>query len=422
MDGVILFADDKIHTRSHENKLFNALKAELPVVGVHSRELAKKAVSSIGTFSAIIFDWQFEEENEDFDDIYAELGELGILKPSSKIDQTFDFLIKNDFYSLVYIYSDRNIEQEQYGNKLKDLYGERIKFSLKTNISKTKREKNRILRDIEHWKNKNAHLSIPLLWSSSINRHTQKIFKELSSTDKNWIKYIYDAAKSDGVSPELFVLDIFQYLLGEKIIEDKELVSAIRDYASKGIQGNENPESVARLFQKLFYTKISNDSPFMTGDICKIDETTFGIVTSPECDIREIKEINGQFDFLIFKLTDFDEYLKNTYTYEKVNFEAVNSNDKGKKRLGVISGLFNNGVLKKHFLPSLPIHNTTNKSILIDFSKDSRKINCQEAINYERNYKLNSPFIQQLRQRYIAYFGRVGVPALPEIVRLHNLK
>lgn len=40
-------------------------------------------------------------------------------------------------------------------------------------------------------------------------------------------------------------------------------------------------------------------------------------------------------------------------------------------------------------------------------------------LNKRYGYKLNSPYIHQLRQRYIAYIGRYGVPALPNSVRSH---
>lgn len=37
-------------------------------------------------------------------------------------------------------------------------------------------------------------------------------------------------------------------------------------------------------------------------------------------------------------------------------------------------------------------------------------------------YKLNAPYIHQLRQRYVAFFGKYGVPAIPQGLRDFNLK
>jgi len=426
MDGVILFADDKIHTGdSPESKFFNALKTELPVVGVHTIELAEKTTSSIGTFSAVIMDWQFDSEEDEY---FKEMG----VTPKSNV--SFDFLMKNDFYSLVYVYSERSdIEESQKGEDLKKKYKDRIRFSQKALVGDFESEKKRVLKEIEEWRNSQVHLTIPLQWSKSINRYTQKIFTELADADKNWIKYIYKAAENDGVSPELFVLDIFQYLLSERLIEDKELLDAIKTYSLEEINEESNPASVSKIFQTLFYTKISKNSPFMTGDICELNDNTFGIAITPECDISKLIKSKGCFYFIKFKESGFknhigfkggkkDENGKMIY-YKKSDFDKLET-----EQLNSLKQIFNQEEQKIHILPSFPEYQGANISVLANFSIDVEKLTYddlfdeQGKLKLERNYKLNSPFIQQLRQRYIAYFGRVGVPALPEIVRLHNLK
>ncbi|RYU94187.1 hypothetical protein [Emticicia agri] len=419
MDGVILFADDKIHkSKANERKLYDALKQELPIVAVHSLELAQKSILSIGTFSALILDWQFTDAEED-EIVLEDLEGIKIQKPSTKTDDpTYNFLVQNDFFSLVYIYSDKDIESEEYGNQLRAKYGDRIKFSKKDNISQTKKEKIRILKEIQEWKEANKHLVIAQSWSSTINKYTQKIFRELSSTDKNWIKYIYDSAKADGVSPEIFVLDIFQYLLSENLIKDETLLAEIRNYASQEIVGEQNHKSVSRLFQKLFYTEVLDTTPIMTGDIVKLDENSFGIIITPECDVKKLLDISGSFDLLRFSNERFNATLtrleatdskRTTLTIESKNFKNWKK-------------IFNQDEQREHILPSFPYFENTNGTILTDFSIDKIKISAEELTALERRFKLNSPFIQQLRQRYVAYFGRVGVPALPDIVKYYNLK
>jgi len=37
------------------------------------------------------------------------------------------------------------------------------------------------------------------------------------------------------------------------------------------------------------------------------------------------------------------------------------------------------------------------------------------------DHKLDSPYIYQLRQRHLAYIGRVGVPAIPQSLALFDL-
>ena len=98
MEGVILFADDKLldysdessKKSSLENKLFRSLSESSPVLGVKKRDQVENSLNAIGTFSAVILDWQFDDEDnldeEDDDDETVGL----IQKPSQIETKTFD--------------------------------------------------------------------------------------------------------------------------------------------------------------------------------------------------------------------------------------------------------------------------------------------------------------------------------------------
>lgn len=432
MQGVILFADDKIHQsellengtfkRSDENSLFNSLNKELPVLGVHSLELASKSIGSIGSFNAIILDWQFTDEVAIQEIIKDDDGTAKLTKaPSTKDEATLTFLKENDFYSLIYILSEKDIESV-YGASLKERFGDRIQFKQKTTIKDTETTKTQILADIVKWETQHLNLSIPLLWSSALNKSMQQIFKELSDADSNWLKDIFDTAANDGINAELFVIDIFQFLLSETLVQSKDLLEAIKSYAAKGGPVTDE-KSIARLFSRLFYSKINN-SPIMTGDICIFDDSTFGIIISPECDIKSIISAdNNLFDVFVFKSDSFETFLSRQLSYTKDTFNTLsNGGEKQKNRLEAIRKTFNQSESKLHFLPSFPCNNDFNKTVVIDFSTNLQKVITIEIKKLVRNYKLNSPFIQQLRQRYVSYFGRVGVPALPISLRDFNLK
>ena len=432
--GVILYVDDKIHQaeiiksgdwqRTKENSLFNLLNKELPVIGVNSLELAKQSLNSISSFSAIILDWQYTDT-----DARKEIMEgdddgttNSIRTPSAKEDATLKFLKENDFYSLVYVLSEENIE-EKHGQELSKLYSTRIKFEKKGKLTNVEATKNKILEDISKWKDEHKNLSIPLTWAATINKSTQQIFKELSDADSNWLTDIYETASKDGLNAALFVIDIFQFLLAENLIQSNLLIDAIKECSITG--GNITDErSIAKLFSRLFYSKLSN-SPIMTGDICKFDENTFGILITPECDIQKItNDVEAYFDVFIFKIDSFDKYLCKKYSnYEKRNYNSfLTGSKREKEKLDRIKQIFNQNEPKYHILPSFPCDENFNKSIVIDFANNLQKVNSEEIKNLQRKYKVNSPFIQQLRQRYIAYFGRVGVPAMPESLRNFNLK
>ena len=90
--------------------------------------------------------------------------------------------------------------------------------------------------------------------------------------------------------------------------------------------------------------------------------------------------------------------------------------------------IFNNGVISRHVLISFPFEDELYDQIgLIDFNTALRtkpKIGDNETpiMAVRTKFKLNAPYIHQLRQRFVSYFGKYGVPAIPDSLREYNLK
>ena len=115
-------------------------------------------------------------------------------------------------------------------------------------------------------------------------------------------------------------------------------------------------------------------------------------------------------DFLMVNRTSSQKYQK-----EKQKKYIKNpSNEKA---------IFNNGVLSRHVLISFPFDEEVYNQIgLIDFNTSLRTKNKKNIVQYRTKYKLNAPYIHQLRQRFVAYFGKYGVPNIPDSLRVYNLK
>jgi hypothetical protein len=429
MEGVILFVDDKVHEccakeneieRTPENALFESLRQNYPVLGVKDLELAQRAIRSIGAFSAIILDWIFEDKRDALGVDDSEEDIRAVRRGSVQEDQTLTFLEQNDFYALVYVYSNEDVEG-MYGTRLRTRFGDRIRIQRK---SKEPLPAQNVIDQIEKWRQHHESLTIPLAWTATINLAIQQIFKELAEADKNWVRQIADSAREDGVSGELFVIEILQYLLAESLTQNRRLLDSIKEYLDTGHNeqaGEErlppNEESVARLFRRLLYTRLDDDSPIMTGDICELDDKKLGIVMTPECDVKDV--LSGRidsFELLTFSKDSFDAYLgKNNYQRGSYGEATVKLLDKLRK-------FFNQDESRFHVLPSFPFDDASlNLSVMLDFSHGCERYKIDQ-IKSKRKYKLNSPFIQQLRQRYIAHLGRVGVPSLPLTLRNFNLK
>lgn len=425
MEGVILFADDHIFEAGRiENALFHKFNNEgnFSILPINNLNNLEKTVTSISTYKALILDWNFERNIEGDE-------EDGLVIP----DETpLEFLKSNKVYSLVYVYSQANISQE-IKDELQTLYPGKIFFETKNAGNEANIEYDKIIAGINQFDTDNKHLNVPFIWSQAINKSSQEIFLELEHADSNWLKEIYTTAQNDGTEPNTEVISVFHHLLNESIIQNKPLLNAIdADAAEEVIEVGDKEESLANLYNRIYYTKLIDDAPLMTGDIFKFGEQEYAILFTPECDINTKKE--KALEFLVFQKNNYTEFLKNKREYEKGNYEDIKSkgykNDaqgnptkelKGKLRELIKD--FNNGDIKNHLLPSFPFENGIyNLSALIDFETAFIVKTKADFDGKRSRYKLNSPYIYQLRQRYLAYIGRVGVPAIPQSLRLYNLK
>lgn len=401
MDGVVVFADNKVlDIDSFENKLFNKLREEssftiLPVCSIYDLESTIKATS---TFKAIILDWNFK--NEEIDD--EELG--GAKIPDNTPEQ---FLNSADIYSLIYIYSENELGAVTK-SKLQERYKEKVQFKKKTPEA-IDDDAAMIIKEIKDFEENNSHMKIPFVWSHAINQSVQKIFYDLETANKHWIKEVKDTVLNDGGDPTSELIEMFHNLLNESLIQDVTLRKELEEY---------NPEqhgvvevNTIKLYRRIFYTVVPIEAPLMTGDIFRFSENEYGILITPECDLAS-RHMNGKntFEFLMI-----DKAESKNYQNQKKK--------KHEKKPGSVNDVFNNGVISRHVLASFPFEETIYNDIaLINFASAMlvvKEDDDNNLLNERYGYKLNSPYIHQLRQRYIAYIGRYGVPALPNSVRSH---
>ncbi len=449
MNGVILFADDKLMDYnskdgkpSLENKLFRTLAQSNPVLGVKERDQLESSIKSIGSFSAVILDWQFDNEDnlasDENDDDTSKLAQM----PSRIEEKTFELLMNNEFYSLVYVYSSAKAEIEvKYGEKLKDKYKNRIEFRDKSNLSNTETEATNLVNAIKRWNDENKRIAIPISWSQSINRSVQAIFSQFNSIDPNWIKELYDTAKIDGVIPSVEVLSLFQNILSERIIQDEPLRIKIDEVAdSNGVLSE--PEHYAKLIRILYYGHSLAQDPIMTGDIFKLEDDKYGIIITPECDIRHIGE-DDNYEVLCFSSKNYNKHefrlnatIKHSPLIEKAQEcgATFNSDTRGEfKRLlkdqineaedSIRIKAFTQTYPRKHILPCFEFTENSYSGIaVIDFRSSLELISKADLDIKNRLCKLNTPYIQELRQRYLSYKGRVGVPGYSMKLREWLLK
>lgn len=409
MDGVVLFADNKIFSGENESQLFSLFlqKKEFSVLPIDTLACLEATIKSASTIKACIVDWNFTD-SADFDEDFNEDFE-GVELPQNT---PLSILQKYSLYTLVYIYSEREIPDTDK-DLLLEKYGNKIHF--RTKSSDLDNEYQTISNDIKDFESNNPHMSIPLLWSQSINQAAQTIFNELENADPYWIKEIRDTAQNDGGDATSEVIDVFHNLLSEDLIQNKSLRKELDEYTSQGFITKE--ENTAKLYRRIYYSMITESSPLMTGDIFKFSNDTYGIIITPECELadKEKEKEKEYYDFLILKKS-----LSENYQKEKQKKYLKDSNS--------AKSVFNNGVISRHILVSFPFEeNVYNQIGLIEFNtafrtKSKMDDKQNSILSCRTNYKLNAPYIHQLRQRFVSYFGKYGVPSIPDSLRVYNLK
>ncbi|TBX68350.1 hypothetical protein EZL74_08545 [Flavobacterium silvisoli] len=407
MEGVILYADDHVFDNNEfVNKLFNKFNSDgnYSILPINNLNVLEKAVSSISTFKAIILDWNFKRELSEED------KELGV---KATDENPLSFLRQKTVYSLIYIYSQEDLPEDIIA-ELQALYPNKIFFDKKDITNDLDNEFEKITKGIRDFEDKNGHLVVPFVWGKAINEASQKIFSELESADKFWIKELYYSSargidkagipKAVEVEPTIEVINLFQNILSERLIQNVELKDAITDYSIKNFTEIPGASAIINLYSKLYYTKTLVTDTVMTGDVYLLKEDCYGIIISPECDMMKLIKKNELVEMICFCKDDF----KNN----------INSFCKSQDE---IKRAYNQEIAAIHLLPIFPFAGSE-ETALIDFrfSLTLVKGKYLETRRQNRSVKINTPYIQQLRQRYLSYIGRVGVPTIPDSLRTVN--
>lgn len=400
MNGVVLFADNRIFSDGKENELFKLFlnDADFSVLPINNLKCLESTIKSVSTFRACIIDWDFENKNIEDEEF------VGVVFPERT---PMSILEKNTLYTLIYIYSEKEISEKEK-DALKKKYKNKMQFRTK---SENVASEFKIIKDaIIKFETDNKHMNIPFVWSQSINQSVQKIFSELEFASSFWIKEIRDTAIADGSDATSEVIDVFNNLLNEDLIQNKDLRTLLNSFECN--EGNLKDENTAKLYRRIYYSGILNDSPIMTGDIFKIDDDNYGILITPECELADKNKEKEKeyYDFLIINKSSSEKYQKE----RQKKYEKNGNNEKA---------IFNNGVLSRHILISFPFNEQLyNQMGVIEFNTSFRTLAKKDIIESRTSYKLNAPYIHQLRQRFVAYFGKYGVPAIPDSLRQYNLK
>ncbi|TGE15988.1 hypothetical protein [Hymenobacter elongatus] len=391
--GVVLFADDRVHSDDEpEYELYKLFKKEFVVLPVDNLDHLKQALTSVSTFDVIILDWEFLSHDPDFVDAPPQ-NPLSILEELK-------------LFSKIFVYSAADIPADAV-DRLHILFPGRV--VIKQKVIKID-ERDALLAEFEEIKKElkefalaNQNLDFSVAWGRAINQSLQSIFGELAAVNKHWVRDIYKSSVKDNSNAISEVIELLNNLLAEQLVQNPGLKAMILT------QGNENGTNTselaaAKLFQRIYYTKIhGTEVPFATGDIFEISDDEYAILITPECEV----------------------YIRDSVpAIPKSNLEILRFSKKDiTAEFGIDKGLdkFNQNATAKHYLPSFPYRNEAMLlPACIVFLTALETVSKDFLTDLARHYKLNSPYIQQLRQRYSSWHGRVGVPAVNDLIKTFN--
>ena len=149
------------------------------------------------------------------------------------------------------------------------------------------------------------------------------------------------------------MINLFQNLLAEKLIQDSELRNSIEKYSKENFTNKPDDNSLRKLYQRLYYTPTLETDVIMTGDVYALDDSNYGIIISPECDMNTLVSKNKEVELLCFSKSDFN----NASSLLQIKKEDVEK----------IQRAYNQEHPRFHILPVFPVDKNTLVTAFIDF-------------------------------------------------------
>lgn len=343
---------------------------------------------------------------------------------------------KTQFYliALWSIYITSDTETEVIKN-LKNAYKEQTGKDLPDRILKPFGKKNfagrNVVDEIKHWINANPEAGLIFEWEKSIEHGRDQTASEIINTGgiKTVVKSVEKEVGKTAASRETFTL-FNKLLLRHSIISLEE--SGFRPLIEKVLEGKDIAQTnTLEWYPKIHYLKsyyqVENSEPLWTGDILQTDLTDpqrkYAIVVTPACDfaqkkLTKIKVVYG------IKIKKIEKYRNNDKDVP-LPVQKLGKTKKGKwkKPNEIINAIVKGSTLPDrfyilHFLKSSSDDNYFH--LLIDFSNvQSRKVKEKIKLphSWQRICRIDSPYIEDLLQKYASFSARVGTPAIPENVQ-----
>lgn len=386
MKRVLIIDDDCLKEEESIREGFAGTGIELFLCS--TREEGMKWINSKALFDCIVLDWYLEENN-------SNLSQL-ILKA-----------LEREYYAPVLIYSNHALDFRQEKEAGVVTYPENLICEVE------KGDFSDISTKVTEWLETNTTAKLSTIYLEKIYEKIHHTFWNLNEIPHGNIASVYKRISSENGNID-WANDFIVNLLLQNLISDENFRTRI----SELIAQIENPDTDAnekkKILNKILYFK--SNSPYINnGDIFRIqmgDTISYGIVTSPDCDLFQNK--TKYIDFV--ELRKFQEDLGN----------------------GSLRTQIKNNKSDSHFLfLSLELENNTftdlvailkSKNRIVCCNKDAEKYPCvTNRIKYTDSLQIDNtdctltyicsllnPYKSEFAQRKSSHDSRVGIPPVYE--------
>jgi len=334
---------------------------------------------------------------------------------------------------------------EEFVDRIKEEYKEQTGQEIPQTIffiyfGKGSVDQNRLAEEIQKWVNENPHAGIVFEWEKLIEEARDPTVSDVVGAGEiqTLVKSIEKEIGRDSIPREL--VSLFNRILQryvtteEKIIQLKPSVEKILE------QSSEHPDILgwySNLHYLRTYYKVREDETVWTGDIFRTNsddpEKEYAIVVTPACDFarKKVDRFKVVYGLKFKQISDYDREGEENVPQVVRKFGKKDGKYRDKKT--VLEMLFSKRRLPDKFYILYFIKESTGNNVyshlLLDFQNvESFKVELDadgkvaKPSGWNRICRIDSPWIDDILQKYASVSARIGTPEIPEDIRDDEMK
>lgn len=381
MSGIAVVIDDEFREtgKKKEDKIFRIVENiedewEMPFYKTHEIPPDGYSDSLLRSASFVLLDWKLWRSGS------AELEKDGIKKNIRFLEKAKEYFIP------VFIFTNEN--PSDVADELpEDLYdAEKSESNFIFIKSKSElAEKSDIFDSVGEWIERNASIYALKAWEREFYESKRALFSSMYTKSSDWPRVFWKSYEDDGVDPSSSLADL---------INDNLSGRFRTDIFEKHVLGSEfssaSMEDLRSLIQEASFVGRENlsDDEIRSGDLFRMPTGKYLINIRPDCDCVPRGSVKTAGDVELYCL-------------------------EGKKLLEEkLREIYKNGHFQERVWESISFSLYEGETVRFDLRK-LEKIKFSD-IEDKRVGRLIHPYITRIKQRYVFYLQREGLPRIPE--------